>query len=181
MTADVMRCAIWYHLYNLKLKNIHGGVLILVKLKALACNFTKINTPPWVFFTFFKLYKWYQIAQRTANNVTVTTESYQELYKPFQTNVQLHYSLKTSKILVLWWFFFGFFFYPFVFWLFGCLVFKNTYFYRKSPVAASQDQKTYCPCCYHPIKMPVTPYLPSLTVLSVLFLTLCLLSQVVCY
>ena len=30
-----------------------------------ACNFTKINTPPWVFFTFFKLYKWYQIAQRT--------------------------------------------------------------------------------------------------------------------
>ena len=26
-------------------------------------GFTKINTPPWVFFTFFKLYKWYQIAQ----------------------------------------------------------------------------------------------------------------------
>ena len=30
-----------------------------------ACNFTKINTPPCVFFMFFKLYKWYQIAQRT--------------------------------------------------------------------------------------------------------------------
>ena len=30
-----------------------------------ACNFTRINTPPWVFFTFLKLYKWYQIAQRT--------------------------------------------------------------------------------------------------------------------
>ena len=30
----------------------------------LACNFTKINTPPWVFFTFFKLCKWYLIAQR---------------------------------------------------------------------------------------------------------------------
>ena len=30
-----MRCAIRYHLYNLKnLKNIHGGVLILVKLQA---------------------------------------------------------------------------------------------------------------------------------------------------
>ena len=28
-------------------------------------NFTKINTAPWVFFTFFKLYKWYQISQRT--------------------------------------------------------------------------------------------------------------------
>ena len=26
---------------------------------------TKINTPPWVFFTVFKLYKWYQIEQRT--------------------------------------------------------------------------------------------------------------------
>ena len=28
------------------------------------CNFTKINIPPWVFFAFFKSYKWYQIAQR---------------------------------------------------------------------------------------------------------------------
>ena len=28
-----------------------------------ACNFTKSNTPPWVFFVIFKLYKWYQIAQ----------------------------------------------------------------------------------------------------------------------
>ena len=27
-----------------------------------ACNFTKSNTPPWVFFTFFKLYQRYQIA-----------------------------------------------------------------------------------------------------------------------
>ena len=31
------------------------------------CNFTKINIPPWVFFTFFKLYKWYQIAQHITN------------------------------------------------------------------------------------------------------------------
>ena len=28
-----------------------------------ACNFTKINTPPLVFISFFKLHKWYQIAQ----------------------------------------------------------------------------------------------------------------------
>ena len=47
------------------MKITHGGVLILVKLQAEACNFTKIYTPPWVFFTFFKLYKWYQMAQRT--------------------------------------------------------------------------------------------------------------------
>ena len=31
----VMRCAIWYHLYNFKnKKKAHGGVLILVKLQA---------------------------------------------------------------------------------------------------------------------------------------------------
>ena len=38
----------------------HGGVLHLVKLQAEACNFTKSNTPPWIFFTFFKLNKWQQ-------------------------------------------------------------------------------------------------------------------------
>ena len=53
----VMLCTFWYHLYNLKNgKNIHGGVL------ASAYNFTKSNTSPWIFLTFFKLYKWYQIA-----------------------------------------------------------------------------------------------------------------------
>ena len=66
-----MRCAIWYHLYNLKnMKNIHRGVLILVKLQAEAYNFAKINTSPWVFFTFFKLHKWYQIAQRTTFGIS---------------------------------------------------------------------------------------------------------------
>ena len=71
----VMRCAIWYHLYKLRnVKNTHGGVLILVKLQAEACNFTKTNTPPWVFFTFFKLYKWYHIAQRTTYIVLSTNE-----------------------------------------------------------------------------------------------------------
>lgn len=28
-----------------------------------ACNFTKINTPPWRFVMLFKCYKWYQIVQ----------------------------------------------------------------------------------------------------------------------
>ena len=59
-----MRCAIWYYLYNLKnVKNTHGEVSLLVKLPALACKFIKSNTPTWVFFRFFKLYKWYRIAQ----------------------------------------------------------------------------------------------------------------------
>ena len=34
------------------------------------CNFNKNNTHLWVFFTFFKLYKWYQIAQ----NLTYLTK-----------------------------------------------------------------------------------------------------------
>ena len=42
-----------------KRENTHGGVLILVKLQATT---TKTNTPTWVSFTFFKLYKWYRIA-----------------------------------------------------------------------------------------------------------------------
>ena len=45
-------------------KNTHGRVLLLVKLQVSACNFMKCNTPEWVFFTFFKLYRWYQIVQR---------------------------------------------------------------------------------------------------------------------
>ena len=37
-------CTIWYHLHNLKnVKNTQASV----------CNFTKSNTLPWVFFTFF--------------------------------------------------------------------------------------------------------------------------------
>ena len=53
-----MCCTIWYHLHNLK--NMKTPMEVCS-----ACNFTKNNTLPWVFFTFFKLYKWYQIAQRT--------------------------------------------------------------------------------------------------------------------
>ena len=64
-TKYVTCCTIWYQLYNFKkVKNTHGGVLILANLQASAFNFTKINTPQWVFFTFLKLYKWHQIVQR---------------------------------------------------------------------------------------------------------------------
>ena len=47
-----------------KRENTHRGVLLLVKW---ACNFTKRYILPWVFFTFFKLYKCYQITQRIIN------------------------------------------------------------------------------------------------------------------
>ena len=60
-----MLCVIWYHLYNFKnVKNTYGGVLLLGKSQALKLQaVTKSNSPSWVFFTFFKLYKWYQIMQ----------------------------------------------------------------------------------------------------------------------
>ena len=46
---------IWYYLYNLKnVKNNHGRVLLFITLQASSCNFTKSNTLPWVFYTFFK-------------------------------------------------------------------------------------------------------------------------------
>ena len=45
-----------YHLCNLQtVKSNHDGVLLLVKLQAKTCNFTKSKTPPCVFFTNFKL------------------------------------------------------------------------------------------------------------------------------
>ena len=64
-SATFVTRVIWYRMYNFKnVKNSHGGVLLLVKFQAETCNFTKSNTPPWMFFTFIKLYKWYHIAQR---------------------------------------------------------------------------------------------------------------------
>ena len=41
-------------------KNTHGGVLLSLKFRALA---------PWIFFKFFKLYKWYRIANCAKINV----------------------------------------------------------------------------------------------------------------
>ena len=58
MNTYVMLCGIWYLLHNFKnMENTHGGVLLLAKLLA-----AKSNTHQWVFSTFSKLYKWYQIA-----------------------------------------------------------------------------------------------------------------------
>ena len=44
------------------MKNTHGEVISSVKLQAEARNFTKSNTTLWIFFTFLKWCKWYQIA-----------------------------------------------------------------------------------------------------------------------
>ena len=39
----------------------------VIFIQASACKLTKSNIPPWVFFTFFELCKWYQIAQNITN------------------------------------------------------------------------------------------------------------------
>ena len=46
-----------------------------LKAEAKACNFTKSNTPPWVFSTFYESYKCYQIAQHTTSKTSVGTET----------------------------------------------------------------------------------------------------------
>ena len=69
----VMLCAICYHLHNLKNVKSIDGVLLFVKLQALACNFAKTKIAPWVFFTFLKLHKWYQTAQSVSFLTTTIT------------------------------------------------------------------------------------------------------------
>ena len=44
-------------------------------------NFTKSNTPQWVFFTFSKLCKWYQIAQSISYSEESTTLPYCPYYR----------------------------------------------------------------------------------------------------
>ena len=105
---------IWYTLHNLKnVKNTHGGVILLVKLQAEASNFAKSNTPPSVFFTFFKLCKWYQIAQSITNigksklwkvSLLVKMNSAINIFRifnPFLASAPILYHLKTPKILWL--------------------------------------------------------------------------------
>ena len=46
-----VRCAIWYHLYNLKnVKNTHGGVLILSKVALIRENTVSQPTSTFIFF-----------------------------------------------------------------------------------------------------------------------------------
>ena len=71
-----------------KCGKIHKGFI--------ACNITKINTPPWVIFTFLKLYKWYQIAQRTTNTRFYLTKV--EFYK---IPICPHITARSSKIILV--------------------------------------------------------------------------------
>ena len=62
-------------------------------MQASACNFTERNTPPWVFFTFLKLYEWYQITQSTTHLDIVS-----KIFLPFDSILRwkahiLHFEL----------------------------------------------------------------------------------------
>ena len=57
----LMRCAIWYYLYNLyNVKSTHRAALLLVVKPATSLKVTLFHE---CCSTFFKLYKWYQITQ----------------------------------------------------------------------------------------------------------------------
>ena len=75
-------------LYHLKIvKNTHGGILLegmllLVTFQAEVCNFTKSNTPQWVLFTNFLLYKCYQ----TTQSVTYMLPQWHRMSNIFRTS-----------------------------------------------------------------------------------------------
>ena len=62
--CDALRDLIPFVKFLKNVKNSHGGVLLLIKLLAWACNITNSNTPPREFFMFLKFCKWYQIAKK---------------------------------------------------------------------------------------------------------------------
>ena len=63
-------------------------------------NFTKGNTLAWVFFTFFKLYKWYQIAQRiTYKSLTYINISYMRFTSTSKNEVLILCFRKIRKMI----------------------------------------------------------------------------------
>ena len=58
--CDALRNLVPFIQFRKREKHPWGSVTFI---NVAGFNFTKSNTSPWVFFTFLKLYKWYQIAQ----------------------------------------------------------------------------------------------------------------------
>ena len=66
-------------LYNLKsVKNTRGKRSLLVKMQAKACTFIKNNTPPWVFFTFFKIFTNDTKSRKVSHIFNQTTNKFHE-------------------------------------------------------------------------------------------------------
>ena len=76
-----------FHFYTPWKHQKTSGFLIFSRgIEVEACNFTKSNTPKWVFFN-FKLHKWCQIAQRIASNENIRQMSWTDVYsEPCQTS-----------------------------------------------------------------------------------------------
>ena len=73
-------------------------VWILCLCCILSCNFTKSNTPEWVFFTFCKLYKWYQILQSITNYFFIITSCLGYPQCQYKENVLMLICLRTILI-----------------------------------------------------------------------------------
>ena len=54
-----------------------GAICTILKTwkRPIEACYTQRNTPPWVFYTFFKLHKWYQIAQNITTELWTIQES----------------------------------------------------------------------------------------------------------
>ena len=61
------------------------------------CRFTKSNTSPWVFFTFFKFYKWYHIAQRITGGINPTWKKSQWLFKAHYSVISATYNFMKQR------------------------------------------------------------------------------------
>ena len=89
-------------------KNTYGRVLILVKLQTEACNFTKINTLPWVFFVFWKL-KEATIFCSVTNFGYVQNRMFTECFKSLFGNSLINEHCESCFSVCLFLFFFPFF------------------------------------------------------------------------
>ena len=80
------------------MKNTNGGVSILVKLQAEACNFTKINTPPWVFSRFLNCTN--AIKSRNAQHIWVNKEMLKYSNKTLYEGIFTESHFVVSQIIV---------------------------------------------------------------------------------
>ena len=75
-----MLCAIWCHMYNLKkVKNTHGGVLLLAKLSPSGFNFNKRMTSLECFSSFLN---WKYIRYHIASYMNITHCFPEEFFNP---------------------------------------------------------------------------------------------------
>ena len=83
-----------YHVNRFRCATLLHNTLQPHTAKLKARNFTKSNTTPWVFFTFFKLHKWHQIAQ----NITDVNVTCIDIPRCLMTNLMLSAYFLLCKI-----------------------------------------------------------------------------------